>query len=93
MTGLTPFDSGCLFQYTNGQASTIGRRRTSEAYLCIDLGETIEYASIQKTIHRGYTLTKWTRVDWMNFDDNWTSYIGLAKLDHPRVHMERVPCW
>ena len=25
--------------------------------------EIIEYASIRKTIHRGYTLTKWTRAN------------------------------
>ena len=29
----------------------------------------------------------------MNFDDSWTSYIDLAKADHPGVHMERVACW
>ena len=34
-----------------------------ETYLRIDLVEIIEYASIQKTIHRGCTLTKWTRVN------------------------------
>ena len=93
MKGLTPFDASCLFKYTNGQTSTTGRKRSSETYLRIDLGETIEYASIRKTIHRGYTLTKWTRVNWMNFDDSWTSYIDLAEFDHPRVHMERVACW
>ena len=32
-----------------------------ETYLRIDLVEITEYASIRKTIHRGYTLTKWTR--------------------------------
>ena len=93
MTGLTPFDASRLFEYRNGQASTIWRKRSSETYLRIDLGETIEYASIWKTIHRGYTLTKWTRVNWMIFDDNRTSYIDLAEFDHPRVHMGRVACW
>ena len=34
-----------------------------ETYLRIDLVEIIEYASIRKTIHRGCTLTKWTRVN------------------------------
>ena len=34
-----------------------------ETYLRIDLVEIIEYASIRKTVHRGYTLTKWTRVN------------------------------
>ena len=34
-----------------------------ETYLCIDLVEIMEYASIWKTIHHGYTLTKWTRVN------------------------------
>ena len=34
-----------------------------ETYLRIDLVEIIEYASIRKTIHRGYTLTTWTRVN------------------------------
>ena len=93
MTDLTPFDASCLFQYTNRQTSTTGGKRSSETYLRIDLGETIEYASIWKTIHRGYTLTKCIRVNWMNFDNSWTSYIDLAELNHPRVHMERVACW
>jgi hypothetical protein len=34
-----------------------------ETYLRIDLEEIIEYASIRKTIHRGYTLTKWIRAN------------------------------
>ena len=92
-TGLTPFDASSLLEYITGRASTIGRKRSSEIYLRIDLGETIEYASIRKTIHCGYTLTKWTRVSWMDFDDKWTSYIDLAKFHDPRVHMERVACW
>ena len=92
MTGLTPFYASCLFEYINRRASTIGRQRSSETYLRIDLEETIEYASIRKTIHRGYTLTKWTLVNWMNFDDDWTSYIDLAGFDHPRVHLEQVAC-
>ena len=62
-------------------------------YLRIDLGETIGYAWTRKTIHCGYTLTKWSQVNWMNFDDSWTSYIDLAEFDHPRVRMERVACW
>ena len=91
MTGLPPFDASCLFGYTNWQASTIGRKQSSEIYLRIALGETIEYASIRKTIHRGYTLTKWTRVNWISFDVTWTSYIDLAESDHPQVHMEQMP--
>ena len=63
MTGLSPLDSSCLFQYTNGHTSTTGRKQSSETYLRIDLVEIIEYASIRKAIHRGYTLTKWTRVN------------------------------
>ena len=90
--GLDAVRQSCLFQYTNGQSSTTGRKRSSETYLRIDLGETIEYASIRKTIHRGYTLTKWTRVNLKDFDDNRTSYIDLAEFDHPRLHMERVAC-
>ena len=62
MTGLTPFDANCRSIYTSGWTSTTGRRRSMETYLRIGLVEIIEYASIQKTIHRGYTLTKWTRV-------------------------------
>ena len=50
-----------------------------ENYLRIDLVEIIEYASIQKTINRGCTLTKWTQVNYGS--------------DHPRVHTERVACW
>ena len=34
-----------------------------ETYVCIDLVEIIEYASIRKTIHCGYTLTKWTQAN------------------------------
>ena len=34
-----------------------------ETYLGIDLVELIKYASIRNTIHRGCTLTKWTRVN------------------------------
>ena len=34
-----------------------------ETYLRINLVEIIEYASIWETINRGYTLTKWTRVN------------------------------
>ena len=34
-----------------------------ETYLRIDLVEIIEYASVQKTIHHGYTLTKWIRAN------------------------------
>ena len=93
MTGYTPFNASCLFEYTNGQTSTTARKRGSETYLCIDLVERIKYASIRKTIHRGSTLTKWTRVNWMDFDDRWTSYINVAKSDPPRVHMERAACW
>ena len=63
MTGLTPFDANCRFDYTSGRTSTTGRRRSMKTYLRIDLVEIIEYASIRKTIHRGCTLTKWTRVN------------------------------
>ena len=63
MTGLTLFDANCLYDYTSGRTSTTGRRRSMETYLRIDLVEIIEYASIRKTIHRGCTLTKWTRVN------------------------------
>ena len=42
MTGLTPFDAICLLEYINGQASTIGPKRSSETYLRMDLGKTIE---------------------------------------------------
>ena len=93
MTGLTLLVASCLFQYTNGQASWIGRKRSSETYLRIDLGETIQYASIRKTIHRGYTITKSTRVNSRYFDNSWTIYIELAEFDHPRAHMERVAFW
>ena len=61
MTGLTPFDANCLFEYTTGRTSTTARKRSLKTYLRIDLVEIIEYASIQKTIHHGCTLTKWTR--------------------------------
>ena len=94
MTGLNSFDASCLFGYIIGQVCTIGRERSLETYLCIYLGETTEYASILKTIgHRGYTLTKWTRANWMSIHENWTSCIDLAEFDHPQVHMERVACW
>ena len=63
MTGLTPFDANCRFDYTSGRTSTTGRRRSMETYLRIDLVEIIEYASIRKTIHRGYTLTKRIRAN------------------------------
>ena len=93
MTGLNPFDARCLYGYINGQVATTGRERSSETYLRIDLGETTVYASIRKTIHRGYTLTKCTRANWMSFDVNCTSCIDLAEFDHPQVHMEQVACW
>ena len=60
MTGLTPFDANCRFNYTSGRTSTTGRRQSMETYLRIDLVEIIEYAPIRKTILRGCTLTKWT---------------------------------
>ena len=63
MTGLTPFDANCRFDYTSGRTSTTGRKRSMETYLRIDLVEIIEYASIRKTIHRGCTLTKWIGVN------------------------------
>ena len=62
-TGLTPFDANCRFDYTSGRTSTTGRMRSTDTYLRIDLVEIIEYALIRKTIHRGYSLTKWTRVN------------------------------
>ena len=58
MTGLTPFEANCLFEYTNGRTSTTERKRSLETYLRIDLVEIVKYAWIRKTIHRGYTLTK-----------------------------------
>ena len=65
MTGLTLCDASCLFRYVYGQEID---GRSAEIYLRIDLGQTIEYASIRKTIHHGYTLTKWTRANWMGFE-------------------------
>ena len=61
MTGLTPIIANCRMDYTSGRTSTTGRKRSMETYLRIDLVEIIEYASIPKTIHCGYTLTKWIR--------------------------------
>ena len=63
MTGLTLFDANYRVDYTSGRTSTTGRKRNMETYLRIDLEETIEYASIGKKIHRGYTLTKWIRAN------------------------------
>ena len=63
MTGLTPFDPNCQFNYTIGRTSTTGRKRSMKAYLRIHLVEIIEYASIWRTIHRGYTLKKWIRAN------------------------------
>ena len=93
MTGLTPFDASGLFRYTNGQVSTNGREQSWETYPRIDLGETTEHASTLKRILCRYTLTKWTRANWMSFDDNLTSCTDLAEFDHPQVHMERIACW
>ena len=59
MTALDPFDANCRFDYTSGRTSTTGRKQSMETYLRMDLVEIIEYASIQKTIHHGYTLKKW----------------------------------
>ena len=63
MTGLTLFDANCLFDYTSGQTSLTWKRRSMETYLRIDLVEIIVYTPIRKTIHRGCTLIKWTRVN------------------------------
>ena len=63
MTGLTLFDANCGFDYTSWQTSTTGRRRSMETYLRVGQVEIIEYASVRKTIHRGCTLTKCTRVN------------------------------
>ena len=63
MTRLTPFDANCRFDYKSGRTSTTGRKRSMETYLRIDLVEIIEYASIRKTIHRGYTLIRWIRAN------------------------------
>ena len=63
MTGLTLFDANYRVDYTSGRTSTTGRKRNMETYLRIDLEETMEYASIRKKIHRGYTLTKWIRAN------------------------------
>ena len=90
MTSLTLFDASCLFGYINGQVSTIGRDRILKTYLRMDMGETTKYASILKTILRGYTFTKWTRAHWMSFHDKWTSCNDLAEFDHLQVHMERI---
>ena len=90
-TGLTLFDASCLFGYINGGVSTVGREPSSETYLCIDLGETTEYISKLKIIHRGYTLGKSTGANWMSFDDNCTSCIDLAEFHHPQVHI-RAGC-
>ena len=61
---------------------------TSETYFRNDQGETTEHALILKTIHRGYTLTKLARANWMSFIDNWTSCTDLGKFDHRQVYME-----
>ena len=61
MTALTPFDANCRFDYTSGRTSTTGRKRSMETYLRMDPVDIIVYASIQKAIGRGYTLTKWIR--------------------------------
>ena len=63
MTGLTLFDANYPIDYKSGRTSTTGRKRSMETYLRIDLEEIIEYASIRKTIHRGYALTKWNRAN------------------------------
>ena len=95
MTGLTPFGASCLFRYINVQVSAIRRKQSLEKYLRIDLGETTKYASIPKTVHCGYTLTKWIRANWMSFDDNLTGCINLAQFNYStiQVHMERGACW
>ena len=62
-TALTPFGANCRFDYKSGRTSTTGRKLSMETYLRIDPVEIIEYASIRKTIHRGYTLTKWIRAN------------------------------
>ena len=63
MTGLTPFDANCQIDHTSGRTSTTERKQSMETYLRIYLVEIMEYASIRKTIHRGYTLTKWIRAN------------------------------
>ena len=63
VTGLTTFDANCRIDYTSGRTPTTGRKRSMETYLRIDLEAIIEYASIRKTIHRGYTLTKRIRAN------------------------------
>ena len=63
MMGWTPFDANCRIDYTSGRTSTTGRKRSMETYLRIDLEEIIEYASIWKTIHRGYILVKRIRAN------------------------------
>ena len=69
------------------------KERSSETCLRINLEETTKCTPILKTILCGYTRTKWTRANWMSFDDNWTSCTDLAEFDHLQVHMERVACW
>ena len=61
MTGLTLFDANCRIDYTSGRTTTTGRKRSLGTYLRIDLVEIIKYSSAGKTIHLGYTLTKWIR--------------------------------
>ena len=90
---MSPFDASCLFKNTNWQVSTIGKERSLETCLRMDLEATTEYASIPITIVRGYTLTKWTPANWMSFNNNWASCKDLAKFDHLQVNMERVACW
>ena len=91
--GLTQFDARCLVECTNKQVSTTGNEQSSEICLCIDLEETIVYASTLKAALRGYILTKWTRTNCRSFDNNWPSCTNLAEFDHPHVHLERVACW
>ena len=60
MTGLTPFDASLTIRIHKWAGLYDREKVESKTYLRINLGETPEYASIQKTIHHRYTLTKWT---------------------------------
>ena len=87
-TDFTQLDASCPVECTNGQVPTAGKEQSSENCLRIDQEVTIQYASTLRTMLRGYTLTKWTQVNWMSFKDKWASCTDAAKLDHPQVGME-----
>ena len=90
MMDLTKFDTSCLFECTNGQVSTTRNEPSLANRLCINVEETIEYASTLRTTLRGYSLIKCPQACWMTFDANWTSCTDLAEFNHSPVHTERV---